>query len=160
MTPDDDREFLRHVLAVIAYRGGRALRGAPPEFATFRVPGGGPTPAQILAHLGDLLDWAMTQLQGDPVWRAAGPTAWDRDVTRFFAGVQRLDVRLASVAPLGCDLRRLFQGPLADALTHVGQLSMLRRLAGSAVRGENFFVADIVAGRVGPDQAPPVREFD
>ena len=160
MTPDPERRFLRHVLAVIAYRGGRVLRAAPPELAAFRVAESGRTPSQILAHLGDLLDWSLTQLQGSQVWRETPPAAWDQDVERFFRGLARLDEYLASEAPVGCSAHRLFQGPLADALTHVGQLAMLRRLAGSPVRGENFFVADITTGRVGPDQPAPRREFD
>ena len=160
MSPDSDRQFLRHVLAVIAYRGGRVLRDAPPEFAAYGVAADGRTPSQILAHVGDLLDWSLTLLEGAQAWRETPPGAWDRDVERFFHGLARMDQHLASPAPLGCPPERLFQGPLADALTHVGQLAMLRRLAGSKLRGENFYVADIAAGRVGSEQAAPRREFD
>jgi hypothetical protein len=81
-------------------------------------------------------------------------------VQRFFDGLGRLDAYLASDAPLGAPPEKLFQGPLADALTHVGQLAMLRRVAGAAVKGENYFKADIAVGRVGADQPPPRREFD
>jgi hypothetical protein len=160
MAADPEREFLRHVLAVLAYRGGRSLRAAPSEFAAFRAGEGGRSAGQILAHVGDLLDWALVLAQGAQVWRETPPAAWEADVARFFAALERLDGQLASPAPLGCEARRLFQGPLADALTHVGQLAMLRRLAGAPVRGENFFVADVAAGRVGPDQSPPRRTFD
>jgi hypothetical protein len=160
MNPDSDRPFLRHVVAVIAYRGGRVLRDAPPEFAAFRLAEDGRTASQILAHVGDLLDWSLTLLEGTQAWRETPPGAWERDVERFFRGLERVDQRLASPAPLGCPPERLFQGPLADALTHVGQLAMLRRLAGSKLRGENFYVADIAAGRVGSEQAAPRREFD
>jgi len=66
---------------------------------------------------------------------------------------------LASDKPLHAPVEKLFQGPVADALTHVGQIAVLRRLAGSPVKGENYFVADIAAGRVGADQAAPKREF-
>lgn len=159
MTSDSERHFLRHVLAVIAYRGGRVVGGAPQEFAAFRAAESDRTPSQILAHVGDLLDWALSQLQGTPVWRETPPCGWDQDVERFFRGLARAEEHLASQAPLGCPAERLFQGPLADALTHVGQLAMLRRLAGAPVRGENFFVADISVGRVGPDQAAPRRAF-
>jgi hypothetical protein len=81
-------------------------------------------------------------------------------VKRCFAALEAFDAFLASEEPLAVAPEKLFQGPVADALTHVGQLAMLRRLAGGAVRGENYFQADIVAGRVGPEQAPPRREFD
>ena len=160
MQAEAERAFLRHVLAVIAYRAGRVLRAAPPEFAAFRSGERGRTPSEIVAHLGDLLDWSLTLANGAQAWRETPPAAWDREVPRFFAALGALDERLAAPTPLGCPAERLFQGPLADALTHVGQLAMLRRLAGSPVRGENFLVADIAVGRVGLEQAAPRREFD
>ena len=94
------------------------------------------------------------------VWKQSEVQSFTKDATRFFAAAQALDDYLASDAPLGCSAEQLFQGPIADALTHVGQLATLRRLADAPVRGENYFVAEIAAGRVGPDQAAPVREFD
>lgn len=157
---DGKREFLRHAVATLAYRGGKAVRGAPNDFAAVQA---GPTtrPAvRILAHIGDLLEWALWLAKGQSVWRDATPQSWDAEVERFFDGLRRLDDYLASSAPLACPPEQLFQGPLADALTHVGQIATLRRLAGSPVRGENYFRADIVTGRVGPEQAPPRREFD
>lgn len=153
-----DRELLRHTLAVLAYRGGKSLRGAKPEFATFDT-GAGHTPLVILAHLGDLLDWALTHARGEPKWVSAPLATWDEQVPRFFASLAALDGYLASGADVACDLRRLLAGPVADALTHVGQLMMLRRMSGDPVYGENYFVAAIETGRVGPDQAPPVRPF-
>ena len=153
-----DRELLRHELAVLAYRGGKPLRGAKPEFASYDT-GSGHTPLLILAHLGDLLDWALTHARGEPKWVSAPVATWDEQVPRFFASLAALDAHLASDAPLQCDIRRLLAGPIADALTHVGQLMMLRRMSGDPVYGENYFVAEITTGRVGPDQPPPVRSF-
>lgn len=152
--------MLRHIVATLAYRGGKTLRGAPAEFAAFRAAPGTRAPAEILAHLGDLLDWALRLADGNHEWRDSPPRPWEQDVARFFAALEALDRRLASGAPLGVAAEKLFQGPLADALTHTGQIAMLRRMAGSPVRGENYFRAEIVAGRVGAEQAPPVREFD
>lgn len=152
-------EFLRHAVATLAYRGGKVVRGAPPTFADFRVADKTRTPLQIVAHIGDLLDWACTLARGEKTWKESPPQSWEQEVDRFFAGLHRLDGILASEPPLACPAERLFQGPIADALTHVGQLAMLRRLAGSPVKGENYYGADIAAGRVGPDQTPPRREF-
>jgi hypothetical protein len=115
---------------------------------------------EILAHIGDLLDWAVALADGRHVWHNSKPLAWEREVARFFAGLKKLDKRLGSRKPLGFPAERLFQGPVADALTHVGQIAMLRRMAGSPVRGENYFKAEISAGRVGRRQRSPVREFD
>lgn len=157
---DPSRQHLRHTVATLAYRGGKALRGAPDKFAEFRVSETTRTPAQVLAHLGDLLDWALSLAKGKEEWHNAAPLPWGRGVERFFAALQALDDYLSSAQPLACPVERLFQGPLADALTHVGQIAMLRRLAGAPVRGENYFLADIVAGRVGPEQTRPRREFD
>lgn len=157
---DQGREFFRHTLATLAYRGGKTLRDAPPEFAGFRASEGTRTPLEILAHIGDLLEWALSISRGEEVWRGAEPRTWQQEVERFFAALEALDQYLASGAPMACAPQRLFQAPIADALTHVGQIAMLRRLAGSPMRGENYFKADIATGRVGAEQSPPVFEFD
>jgi hypothetical protein len=159
MSADPARDLLRHTLATLAYRGGKAVRGASPEFARFRIREGTRTPEAILAHVGDLMDWALELTRGRPTWKDSKPLPWEEEVGRFYAAVRRLDEALAS-EPLRCPPERLFQGPIADALTHVGQIAMLRRLAGVPMRGENYYKADIAAGRVGPDQAPPRVEFD
>jgi len=150
---------LRHAVATLAYRGNRALRGATAEFAVFQIGSATRQPAQILAHVGDLLDWALSIVNGNATWHNSTPLPWDQEVARFFRALETLDRRLAS-EPLACPANKVFQGPIADALTHVGQISMLRRLAGQPAGGENFFIAEIVEGRVGPDQAKPLREFD
>jgi hypothetical protein len=157
---EEKRAFLRHTLATIAYRGGKAVRGAPESFATFRAAPTSRTPAEIVAHLGDLFDWALSIAQGTERWTNSQPLAWDREVARFFDTLHRLDAYLASDAPIAAPPEQLFQGAIADALTHVGQLTLLRRVAGAPVRGENYYRADIVAGRVGSEQTTPRREFD
>ena len=164
MTPPDDtdatRTFLRHALATLAYRAEKAVRGAPPEFAAFRA---GPTSraaGEILAHMGDLFDWALTMAQGDVRWRDTPPAAWEADCDRLFAAIAAFDAYLASDAPLGRPAEVLFQGPIADALTHTGQLNLLRRLAGGPVRGESYARAEIVVGRVGREQSGRRVEFD
>lgn len=154
------RELLRHAVATVAYRGGKALRGAPAGFADFRVAEGSRTPGQILAHIGDLFDWALSLVKGAQKWTGSDSLPWEKGSARFFAALEALDAFLASDAPLGCSPERLLQAPLADALTHIGQISMLRRLAGAPVRAENYFTAEIVAGRAGAQQAAPRMEFD
>ena len=151
--------FLRHALATVAYRGGKTVRNAPAEFSKFQAGPSSRTAGQILAHIGDLLDWGLSLAQGQQRWQDSAPQAWDQDVARFHAGLAAFDAYLASGAPLGCTPEKLFQGPIADALTHVGQIGLLRRLAGSPVKGENYFRADIEIGRLGPDQTTPKREF-
>jgi hypothetical protein len=154
------RELLRHTVATVAYRGSKAVRGAPPKFATFRVSKTSRTPVQILAHIGDLFDWALALAQRNHEWHDSPPLPWDAEVARFFATLQRLDDYLASDAPLKGSAEKLFQGPIADALTHVGQLTLLRRCVEAPVKGENYAKAEIVVGRVGADQAAPRVEFD
>jgi hypothetical protein len=156
-TADPKRDFLRHTLATLAYRGGKAVRHAPAEFADFQ--GAGRRPAQILAHVGDLLDWSLSMAQGKPKFIPSEPLTWDEEVSRFFSTLQRLDNYLASSEPVHAPIEKLFQGPIADALTHVGQIAMLRRMAGAPISGENYFVADMVVGRVGAEQAAPKKEF-
>jgi hypothetical protein len=140
---DEKREMLRHTLATVSYRGSKALRDAPPEFGAFRVGPQSRTPGQILAHISDLYDWALWMAKGEQRWRDSTPGEWDADVTRFHNAVAAFDAYLASNEPLGTPIERLFQGPVADSLTHIGQIAMLRRLAGSPVKGENYAKADI-----------------
>lgn len=160
MASDPKRELFRHTVATLAYRGGKTVRGAPPEFAGYQAAASTRTPGQILAHIGDLLDWALSVAKGKEEWHNAAPLPWDQEVQRFFAALEKLDRYLASDAPLEESSEKLFQGPIADALTHVGQIAMLRRMAGHAIRGENYHRAAVSAGRVGPDQTAPRREFD
>jgi hypothetical protein len=154
---DEKREILRHSLATLAYRAARTLEGAPEEFAEFN--GAGRQPVQILAHMGDLFEWALSMAAGQQRWHESKPLPWPAERQRFFTLLQELDAFLASEEPLQAPVERLLQGPVADALTHVGQLAMLRRLAGSPTPGEDFYVADIAAGQVGPDQPAPVKTF-
>ncbi len=157
---DEKRELLRHTLATLAYRAAKAVRGVPPDCAAFRVSGTSRTPTEILAHIGDLMDWGLSLARGERRWNDAEPRGWDEEVARFFDALGAFDAYLASDLPLACAPEALFQGPIADALTHVGQIALVRRCAGAPVRGENYFLADIVAGRVGASQSAPRKEFD
>jgi hypothetical protein len=156
----DSRALLRHTLATLAYRGGKAIRGAPPSFAGYRCGETSRTPGQILAHVGDLMDWGFAMAEGRREWHDSPPLEWEKGCERFFAAVKKFDDYLASDKPLQVSAEKLFQSAVADALTHVGQIAMLRRTAGVPIRGENYFVADITIGRVGADQAAPRKEFD
>jgi hypothetical protein len=159
-SPDFARQFLRHTVAAVAYRAGKALRGSPQHFASFHIGDKTRTPAQILAHMGDLFDWALSIAQGQQTWHDSTPLPWNAEIDRFYIALKKFDDYLASAEPLHAPAEGLFQGPVADALTHTGQIAMLRRLAGSPVMGENYFKADIVLGRVGPEQSAPRREFE
>jgi hypothetical protein len=154
---DKKRELLRHTLAALAYRATRALEDAPAEFADFA--GGGRRPVEILAHMGDLFEWALSVAQGSQRWAPQTPTGWQEEKKRFYRSLAAFDAFLASSASLQVPIERLMQGPVADALTHTGQLAMLRRLAGSPVRGENFYVAAIATGQIGPVQPEPLKPF-
>ena len=154
------RELLRHAVATLAYRAAKAIRNAPSTVADFRIGDATRSPIQILAHLGDLLEWGVSLAEGNQKWNVATPGSWDAESARFFSALARLDEYLASDLPLGCKPEKLLQGPVADALTHVGQLMMLRRLASAPVRSENYAIAEIVSGRVTAEQAAPRFEFD
>jgi hypothetical protein len=158
-TADTKREMLRHAVATLAYRGAKALRGASDTFASFGSPQTTRTPARILAHIGDLLDWALSIAKGDEAWHDSEPLGWDQEVARFHQTLKSFDNFLASNAELSATCERLFQGPIADALTHVGQIAMLRRMAEEPIKGENYSRAKIEAGRLGAEQEAPEREF-
>ena len=152
--------MLRHLIATLAYRASKVLRDPPARFAMLRVGPSARSPVQIVAHMADLMTWAVGLAQGEDVWKAEGGENWDVEVARFFDRLGALDreIELRELPPDAVE--KLIQGPLADALTHVGQLAMLRGISGSPVRPESYARADIVAGRVGLAQSPPGREFD
>ena len=155
-----DLDVLRHLVATLAYRAAKAIRDVPPEFPTMSLSPTTRQPVLIVAHLADLMSWALSLADGRSEWKAAGTDDWQAEVQRFFTGLEMLDRRLSSSAPTTESIQKLIQGPLADALTHVGQIAMLRGMAGAAVRPESYARAEVVRGRVGLDQARPGFEFD
>ena len=157
---DSKRKMLRHTVATLAYRGAKAVRDAPESFASFKASPTTRTPAEILAHIGDLLDWALSIAQGNETWHNSEPLVWDQEIARFHQALAAFDDYLASDGELKASCERMFQGPIADALTHVGQIAILRRLEGRPIKGENYSRAKIEAGRVGANQETPKREFD
>ena len=151
-------DTLRHAVATLAYRAAKAFRGVPESFGTFRSGPGTRTPREILAHLCDLMDWGVALSDGRQDWNDSAPApTWEAGQTRFFAAIAQFDAALIRTNTRD---QRLFRGPISDALTHIGQISMLRRMAGYPVRGENYFVANIRNGQVGREQSPSVIEFD
>jgi hypothetical protein len=153
-------DLLRHTVATVAYRAAKTLRDAPAGFAEYRAAPSSRTPIEILSHMGDLYDWAILLADGKHEWHNKRALPWEQEVERFFGRLEAFDQRLASGVPLVASAESLFQGPIADSLTHVGQLAMLRRMAGAQIRGENYFKAKIEAGRAGRSQAASVVEFD
>ena len=153
-------ETLRHVLATVAYRAAKVLRDVPDGFEATSCGPQARRSVQIVAHMADLMAWGVTIARGEIKWNAGGSDDWQAEVQRFFDGLAALDAQLAAAALTETSIAQLIQGPLADTLTHVGQLSMLRGLAGSPVRPESYARAEIVRGRVGREQAPANKEFD
>ena len=119
----------------------------------------GRRPVQILAHMGDLFNWALSMAQGNPAWHNSQPLAWPQEQQRFFGALSAFDAYLASSSKVHTHIDRLMQGPVADALCHAGQLAMLRRIAGSPTRGENFYLAAIAIGQINSVQPEPVKPF-
>jgi hypothetical protein len=149
---DLKREVLRHMVATVAYRGGLAITDAPDGFAEFRAHETTRTAGEILAHIGDLLEGSLYLVKGELVYLTSEPLPWKEEVTRFYSAVKMFDSYLASEAPLACPVERLVQGPVGDALTHVGQIVMMRRMAGKPIRAAQYFTAEIIAGEVRQDE--------
>jgi hypothetical protein len=154
------RLVVRQLAATLAYRAAKVLRDVPADFASATFGSATRRPVQIVAHLADLMAWGVTIARGDVKWKPEGTDDWTTEVNRFFAGLQAIDRELDGEGPFAGSLDQLIQGPFADALTHVGQLAMLRGMHGAPVRPESYARAEIVPGRVGLEQAPPGREFD
>ncbi len=156
---DRDRELLLHFLAAIAYRAQKALRGAPPHYPEFGTGLQARTPVAILRHMTSLMGFTQTLFLGGsyPMQPDPLPTFAD-EIDRFHRTLSGVADLLRAGTPLReISTEQLLQGPLADTMTHVGQLAMLRRLAGSPVPPENFIYAEVRADRLGSDQAQPAR---
>ena len=154
------REFLRHTVATLAYRAEKVLRDVPDGFPEQRASPATRTPFQIVVHLGDLMEWAERMAHGERRWQHVSCKDWREARDRFFRGLAALDQALAETEADGLADQAIFQGPVADALTHVGQLAMLRGMAGTPVRPESYARAEIRVGNVGPEQSSQRTEFD
>ena len=148
MTTDLKRELFRHLVATLAFRTRLAVLDSPPDFALFKVGEPIRTPGEILAHIGDLLEGSLYLMSGKLVILNSAPLPWEDEVQRFFSTIKEFDAYLASGAPLAQPLEKIIQGPIADALTHVGQIVMLRRVAGSPIQIEGYFTADIIPDKI------------
>jgi hypothetical protein len=158
---DETPKLLKHFLAALAYRTQKALRGASPEFGSFRAAEGVRTPAELVRHMTSVLGYARTYFIGGRYWPEPLPSL-DAEVARFHEMVRDVAGHVENGAALGQNIsaERLLQGPFSDAMTHAGQLALLRRLAGNPVAPENFIVANVQADRLGPDQPEPVSPDD
>ncbi|NNF00598.1 MAG: hypothetical protein HKN25_16385 [Pyrinomonadaceae bacterium] len=157
---DPKREILRHIIATVAYRAKKPLTDAPVGFGEFKIGDKTKSPVEILSHMCDLFEWSLSQAKGTEFSRGSNLLTWDQEIERFYRALSDFDEFIAGKESLHAPLENLIQGPVADSLTHVGQIAMMRRLANSPIRGENFFKADIRIGRVSKEQSPPTLEFD
>ena len=148
MTLDLKKELFRHLIAALAFRTKIAVSGAPPDFACFKINKTIRTPDEILAHMGDLLEGSLYLMKGEFVYLKSAPLPWEDEIARFFSAVQEFDSYLTSNAQLNQPIEKITQGPIADALTHVGQIVMLRRAAGAPVQAESYFTAEIIPGKL------------
>ena len=146
MLLDSKRAALRHMVATVAYRAAVAIADAPRDFADFRVHEETRTPSELLAHIGDLLQGSLYLAKGELVYLTSSPLAWNEEVARFSLALKQFDGYLASESEIACPIEKLIQGPIGDALTHIGQIVMLRRIAGSPVQSGAYFEAEIVPG--------------
>jgi hypothetical protein len=156
----DERALLRHTIATLAYRAEKVLRDPPDGFADKRVTPGTRTPVEIVSHLGDLMEWGTRMAQGDYKWIAGMSTDWKGACDRFFAGIAAFDAAVSTSTFAAHPPGVIFQGPIADALTHIGQLAMLRNMSGGPIKPESYARAEIQSGRVGTDQSAKRKEFE
>jgi hypothetical protein len=151
----DKTIIVRHFLASLAYHATKAIRDAPTRYPELDIGHGIRTPRQILHHITGVLSYAHSFYEHyDTTYFP--DKSWKEEVAHFYETLRKLDKSMAENSTNKVTIQRLLQGPLSDAMAHTGQLLMLRRFAGSPVPAENFLMADIRVGIVGPNQADPV----
>lgn len=143
---DEKRQLFRHLVATVAFRGRVAVEDAPPDFPDFRASDDSRSAREILAHIGDLFTGSVSLLRGDYVELDSVPLPWPDEVARFYDSIEKLDDLLASDEPLAFPVEKFVQGPVGDALTHVGQIVLLRRLSGVPVKSAMYFSTEINPG--------------
>ena len=147
-----NQALLRHFLAAIAYRTAKALRDAPAPYEEFQPGHRARTPRQLVRHMSGVLSYAIGLLS-EPRGVLTDCATYSAEADRFFDTLRELGDLVRRTANLAdTTAEQLLQGPLADAMAHAGQLALLRRLSGSPIPPENFFVAAIDADRLGQDQ--------
>jgi hypothetical protein len=153
---NEKRQMLRHFLAALAYRTQKALRGGPESFANFSAGSNARTPHELIVHMRSVLGYARTFFIGG-IYPQPVPEDWEKDIEAFHEMLGDLGRYLDSDTPLqNTTEERMLQGPFSDAMTHAGQIAMLRRLAGSPVASENFIVADVSPDNLSASQPDPV----
>ena len=155
----DARDTLRHFLAALAYRLQKSIRGAPEDYWYFEAGQGVRTPGRIVRHINGVLSYAVAIIESGNLDQRTHleDLSWQDELERFHQTLKVLDQHLLNQPNLSDDLlRRLLQGPLSDAMTHIGQLATLRRMAGFPVRAENFMKANVQTGHLGADQPEPL----
>lgn len=154
-----DKELVRHFLAVLAYRAQKSLRSCPVNFAEFTAGSGIRTPHELVRHMNGVLHYALMVLRSNDLdYRGNLATlTWPEEISRFHDTLHHIDEELTGDKTVDEELLKpVLQGPLADAMTHVGQLGLLRRMSGSPVQAEHFLKANIETGRVGMEQSEPI----
>lgn len=156
MELSNKRSLLKHFLAALAYRTQKALRDAPVDFGSFKPPADVRSPQELVRHMTSVLGYARTYFIGGSYWPEPLGSL-EEEVSRFHLMLEDLGLHFEKGTPLLGEMteEQLLQGPFADAMTHVGQLAMLRRFAGAPVAPENFIVADINSNRLGSEQPKP-----
>ena len=149
----ESRQLLQHFLAALAYRTQKALREAPDHFADFRAGPTVRTPKELVRHMTGVIGYAQTMLRGG-TFAPPDLDSFDAEIDRFHAILAKLrDDFGDSALTTSISDQQFLQGPLSDAMTHAGQLAMLRRISGSPVPSENFIFADVRSDNVSRSQA-------
>jgi hypothetical protein len=137
-------DVIRHALAAVKYRADKAIEGAPTGFGVFSAGEGTRSPCELLRHITAVIGQTTAALtDGHFHEEQGGPLSLERD--RADAAIRTLANSLVGRPLTPETTKRLLQGPVADAISHVGQLALLRRLIGSPIAGENFYAAAIDA---------------
>lgn len=151
-----DRVLLRHFLAALAYRTQKALRDHPADFGDFRAGPNVRTPHELLWHMTGVIGYARTFMRGG-TFAPPRLATMEAEIERFHATLELLALDFADpTSAASISDEQFLHGPLADTMTHVGQLALLRRLAGAPVPSENFIYADVRAANLSATQSLPV----
>ncbi len=139
---NQNSHFIQHFLKVLSYRFEKAIHNAAESYPKHASGHGIRTPLELLGHMNGVLEFAISSLKNQPR-RNIPEQSWQEQITLYYEKLKELNQLMQENSFDTDTLERILQGPLADAMTHIGQLAMMRRLANSAIAGENYFAADM-----------------
>lgn len=136
---------MQRLLDGLGFRFYWATEGLRVEDYSFRPADDVMSIRELVKHIWGLVNWVRISVQGEPHRRPMEIVSVRSDILEMLhelrtAVSEMNDDELSEVTIEGNPLWNIINGPVSDALTHVGQINSFRRLNGNPVPRANVFL--------------------